>query len=416
MLELQAGPEGTAKQFYRRHHTAVVSAVLSVTGIASGIAVALVLMQALLFTNALMFGASAILALVAVYGLLRHWGFAALTVLAPLPGLLWAAPIASGSDFGALPFLAYGLAIAAATLSCEHKLTELLQPDSVLPARFSRWGAGPLLPVLASAVLMGLLALLWFRGGPSADAALQAVADSVLALLSVLVLLPLGISLLHFDEALVARANRAGEQRGRWLEGLAFAAIPRWGLSLTGVTVILIVLGWYGARGVLQDAFVLRAASVLLVALVGGLVGAGWREGLALAGAIAGACLLTLWAHVSVSGLPDGGVSVLQIGGFACVLAFYGVWRVRQYQQRRETARERVLSDCGGALISVIASAAVLVPLLVLKPMSVVMLLGLVVAGFAGVLLTPALVTGLEAFFPRSATVEQLYGRAAPKR
>lgn len=414
-MALQAGPEGTAKQFYRRYHTAVVSAVLSVTGIASGVAVALVWMQAPLFTNALLFGASAILALVAVYGLLRHWGLAALTVLAPLPGLLWAAPIASGSDFGALPFLAYGLAIAAATLSCEHKLTELLQPDSVSPAGFSRWGAGPLLPVAAGLVLMLVLALLWFRSGVSTDAALQAIADSALALLSVLVLLPLGISLLSFDEAFVARANRAGEERGRWLEGLAFVAIPRWGLSLSGVTVVLIVLGWYGARGVLQDAFVLRAASVLVVALVGGLVGDGWREGVALAAAIGGACLLSLWA-LSVSNVPNGGVAVLQIGGFACVLAFYGVWRVRQYRQRREDARERVLSDCGGALIAVIASGGALVPLLMLQPAASATLLGLVFAGFSGVLLAPALVTGLEAFFPRRATVEELYGRSVPKR
>ena len=338
MLGLQAGLEGTAKQFYRRYHKAVVSAVLSVTGIVTGTAAALVLTQALVFSNALMLGASAVLVLGLAYGFLRHWGLAALTVMAPLPGLLWAAPIASGSDFGAVPFLAYGLTVTAATLYCERELTLLLQPDAVPPG-FSRWGNGPFLPVLAALGVMALTAFIWFRGGAGADAALQAVADSALALLSVLVLLPLGISLLHFDEAFVARANRAGEQRGRWLEGLDFAAIPRWGLSLAGITMVLIVLGWYGAREALQDAPVWRAATVILVAIVGGVIGAGWREGLALAAAIGAACLLFLWASVIATGLPDGAIAVLQIGSFAAVLSFYGVWRVHQYRQRRQAAR-----------------------------------------------------------------------------
>ena len=61
------------------------------------------------------------------------------------------------------------------------------------------------------------------------------------------------------------------------------------------------------------------------------------------------------------------------------------------------------------------ASAAALVPLIVVQPAAAVHLIGVFIAGVAGVLLAPALVTGLEAFFPRSATVEQLYGRGTKR-
>lgn len=419
-MDLQAGLEGTAKQFYRRHQMVVVVSVVSLAGIATGTAAAYALSQTLIFTNVLLLSASAVAALVVAYALLRHWGFAALSVLAPLPGLIWAAPIASGSDFGSVPFLAYGLGLTFAVFYSEYRLSRFLHPEPEWNGgKTSLWGAGPLLPTLAAGGLVAIIALAWFRGGASQDAAWQVAGDSGLALATVLLLLPLGLSLLHFDEAFVARANRALEQRERWLEGLTFAAIPRWGLSITGITVILIVLGWYGARGVLQGEMLLRSLAIVMVVIVGGFVGGGWREGLALGGAVGAACLLTLWASVIASGGDGGGVVVLQSGGLTAVISLWGLWRARHFREGHETARaarERVLADSGSAVIAVVASAGALLPLLLVHSSAVVALLGVGFAGLAGVLLVPALATGLEALAPRRATVEQLYGSKRPRR
>jgi len=414
MLELQAGPEGTAKQFYQRYHTFIVTAVLSVTGIATGTTAVLALMQAFIFSTALLIVTGAVVALVVVYGLLRHWGSSALTVLAPLPGLVWAAPISSGSDFASVPFLAYGLAIATATLYSDYKLNALLQPEPALsngepPSR----RAGPFLPALTASALMAGLALMWFYNAVFHDAALQAVADSCLSLLSVFLLLPIGLSHLRFHETFVVRANRAHEQRDRWLEKLTFAAVPRWGLSLTGITLILIVLGWYGARGLLQDQMLLRAVSVLPVMVAGRFIAGGWREGVAFAAAVGTTSLLTLWASVVMPSIPNSDVIILQSATFAALLAMWGAWRVSHYRLRRDTARaarERVLADCGAPLIAAVVAIGAVLPLLVLQASALVAVAGLASAGVAGVLLFLAMQSGIEAIFPRSATVEHLYG------
>jgi hypothetical protein len=209
------------------------------------------------------------------------------------------------------------------------------------------------------------------------------------------------------------RANRAHEQRERWLETLTFAAVPRWGLSLTGITLILIVLGWYGARDVLQGEMLPQGASVLLAMIAGRVIAGGWREGVAFAAAVGTTSLLTLWASVVVPGVPNGGVVILQCATFAGLLALWGAWRVSHYRQRRGTARaarERVLADCGGPLIALIAAIGAVLPLLVLQASAVVAVAGLASAGLAGVLLFLAIQSGIEAVFPRWATVEQLYG------
>lgn len=408
MVELQAGLLGRAQQFCRRHHALVVMAVLSAAGIATGTTAVLAFIEAPALSTAALIAVGAAFAFLCAYALIRHRLFALFCALAPIPGLIWAAPLAAGADFGAVPFLAYGFGFAAAVFWAENRLLQLLRASPAMTA----------LPALLATIgLMAVLAVLWFRGTPAADAALQAVGDAVLTILSVALLLPIAASYLHFDESFIAEANRAREWRLRWCEGLSALAMPRWGISVLGITAVLIVLGWYGAQLPVSEAAGLRLASVILFVLIGGLLGGGWREGLSHMLAAAAVCLLLLWAF-TVSRAQSEAV-LLQLIGLASLLALNGFWRVWRYRRCGEgggQARGRVLEDSGGALAAIGGSAGAVAVLVIAQPKIVVLLYGVFCAAVCGLLLAPGIMTGLEMLAPRRSNVEELYGRKRRKR
>lgn len=408
MMELQAGLLDRAQQFYRRHHTLVVMAVLSLAGIITGTTAVLALYETPAIGTAALICIGAAFAFFCALALVRHRLFALFCVLTPLSGLVWAAPIAAGTDFDAVPFLAYGFGFAAAMFWAENRLLSLLRAGpatTALPA------------ILATFVELVVLAVLWFRGTAAADAALQAVTDTALTVLSATLLLPVAVSYLHFDENFIAEANRAREQRLRWLEWASALAVPRWGLSALGISGILIVLGWYGAQLSLLDAVGTVAVSLALCALVGGLVGAGWREGLAHLLAAGAAFLLFLWAFTVSKGGTQHAVATLQLVGLGSLLALNGFWRVWRHRLRGEVphqARGRVLEDCGGALAAL--GGCVCSVLALAQTSAVALLFGVFCAGACGLFLAPALATGLEVLLPRRGNVEELYGRKRRKR
>ncbi|GAA0537368.1 hypothetical protein GCM10008941_16300 [Rhizomicrobium palustre] len=378
-----------------------VTAVLSVAGIATGIATGLALSQALVFQNALYLALGACLAILPCYALTRRWLIAAMTALAPLPGLIWAAPVSSGSDFGLLPFLAYGLGFAAALFYSDDRLTLLLQAGPE---------GRPLRAGWMSAALATVSGTLLLSGKP--DMAIQIAADSILVMLSVTLLLPMALSFLHFDEDFIAEANRAREERGRVFEGLAFAATPRWGLSLSGICLVLMTLSWYGAHISGSSVMALGAAAVLIA--LGWWTGGGWREGLALGLAFVAAALLALWILAIAPRAAEGGAVALQAAILTSFLALCGLAKVRIFRQRGELpagARGRMLEETGPVFAAVCGVLLMLTLPVLLIPGAVAFYFVIAAAGLSGGLLAPAVVTALEALFPRKRRLEELYVR-----
>lgn len=402
---LQAGLTGTAKQFIQRHHRLVVAALLSVATIVTvaTAAVALTRFGAPNLVPVALIVVGAALALAPAYFLTRHLWLAVCVAVAPLPGLIWSAAFAGRAPDALLPLLAYGIGFAAAALYTENKLAKLLRTGP---------GAAPFAPLLLSILgLMGGLALVVFW--PPREA-LSAVAATSAVLASSALLLPLVTSYLRFDEAFVVRANRAREQRARWFERLGQVAVARWGLSFTGITAIMLALGWYGARGSGPGGLIQHIACLVLMAVAGGAIGRGWREGIAFAFAGLAGCLFLVWMDAAMSRYVSGPGAELASFTFYAVVALSGLWRTRCYRLRGEApgaARGRVLEESGGVVAGVTGAALVLMPALIVTHCAGVAILGIVAAALAGLVLCPAVVTGLEALVPRRRSVEELYGK-----
>jgi len=390
-------------------HTAVVSVVLSLAGLGTGTATALAYFQAIAVADiAALAGATVLVALVCFWQA-RHAVLALLTAIAPLPGLIWAAPLSGGSYFGMVAFLGYGFGAAVAVLYAQHVLDRLLSHGD---------GESPWWSAAVAAGLLAVLGALWFWHGDGADAALQAAADTAAALLSVLLLLPLAVSHLSFDENFVADANRARERRALRFEKLGHGAIPRWGLALTGIALIFLALGWFDAEPMLREGWWRIAVSVVLVCGALGAWARGWREGIGLGLITAIAGLAALWWRIYDGRTPFGAVSALQIAILAAFVGLCAARAMRLWRHEGDTdamARRRALEDSSGAVFATLAATAATLPALLLHPGAVVFVLASLAAGLSGALLFPAILTGLETLLPRRRTVDEVFGKMKKK-
>jgi len=390
-------------------HTAVVSVVLSLAGLGTGTATALAYFQAIAVADiAALAGATVLVALVCFWQA-RHAVLALLTAIAPLPGLIWAAPLSGGSYFGMVAFLGYGFGAAVAVLYAQHVLDRLLSHGD---------GESPWWSAAVAAGLLAVLGALWFWHGDGADAALQAAADTAAALLSVLLLLPLAVSHLSFDENFVADANRARERRALRFEKLGHGAIPRWGLALTGIALIFLALGWFDAEPMLREGWWRSAVSVVLVCGALGAMARGWREGVGLGLITAIAGLAALWWRIYDGRTPFGAVSALQIAILAAFVGLCAARAMRLWRGAGDTdamARRRALEDSSGAMFATLSATAATLPALLIHPGATVFVAATIAAGLSGTLLFPAVLTGLETVLPRRRTVDEVFGKMKKK-
>jgi hypothetical protein len=397
-----AAPSGAAG-FVARHHTAALSVVAALTGVVTAAAAASVWFQSIVWLDAATLMAGAVLAFAVAYWHTRHLALAMLVAATPLPGLVWAAPLSAGAHFGAVPFVAYGFAYALATLYVRHTLDRVLGVAAGEP------------PWRAAAVVLGLTvayALIWFYRTENGDAALQAVGDIIGASASVLLLLPLSAALVHCDEAFVAKVNRARERRGRLFEHLGGATIPRWGLSFTGVALIFLALGWFGAEPELRSGWWRYAVTIVVAAAALGPFAGGRREALGLLLVTAIACLLALWWRNYDARLPFGAVAALEVAMLACLIALSGARLMRLWRASGDEpamARRRALEDGSGAVFATLGAAAAALPSLVFAGAQVIVL-AIFVGGLCGALLPAVIVSGLDAILPRRRSVDDVFG------
>ena len=406
-LEAGTGFGGAAREFYGRYRISIVSVVLSLVGIATGTATAMSLLQNAAMLDPLVLGAGVVLAAGCCAVQTRHVGLAALTALAPIPGLIWASPLSDGVNFGAVPFLAYAFGFAVAALLAQAIVEQGLD------------GEGDEYPWRAAGAALGLMLVLgvfWFWGTDAGTAAVQAVTDAVFCTASALVLLPMGASLLHLDESFVARANRVRERRQRIFERLALVVTPRWALSFTGIAFVFLALGWFGAEPQMRTggtALLLRVASVGVVVVGAGIFARGWREGLAVGLTGAVVCLVSLWATVVGARDVFAPVGVLLATSVALFLALHAGRRAVRYTPRETPldARRRTIEDTSASQTFASAGALLTVfPAVAVWPSYAPFAIALFAAGFCGIVFAPAAVTALEALFPRRRSVEDLYG------
>jgi len=406
------GAAGAARQFALRHRVLLLSLALSALGIATGVATTNSILGGASLGDAGLILAGAVLAATCSLLHTRHLALAVLTAAAPLPGLIWAAPMNADAAFGVVPVLAYAFAYAIAVMLAHNTLIRTLDDGTA---------ENPFKPVAAAAGLMAALALLWFWRAATGAASFQAVLDVVLAAASTLIVMPIGASFLHFDEEFVATANRVRERRQRLLEKIAMTAVPRWGMSIAGIALIFVALAWFGAEPAFSfvhfaNAPVLFAVSLVLTFAVALSVCRGWREGFAATIAAGLAGLTALWAFAVIGKMaPTAPVGVLELVSLASFLAFYGARRAAAYRRLGDDtaiARLRAVEDLGGPqLFAILGGIAALLPVVALHPADGAYALALAFAGAGALGFAPALATACEMLVPRRRSVEELYGR-----
>jgi hypothetical protein len=403
---------GAAREFALRHRVLLLSLALSVLGISTGAALANSILGGASLGDAGLILAGAVLAAACSLLHTRHLTLAVLTAAAPLPGLIWAAPMSGDARFGVVPALAYAFAYAVAVVQAQTVLVRAL--DGGAPEH-------PFKPVAATAGLMAALSLLWFWRGVAGAAAFQAVLDVVLAVASTLIIMPIGEVFLHFDEMFVAAANRVRERRQRLFEMIAMIAVPRWGLSIAGIALIFVALAWFGAEPAFSfvpfaNAQVLFAVSLGLMFAVAVSICSGWREGFGATVAAALAGLVALWAFAAIGKIaPTSPVGIVELVSLALFLAFCGARRAAAYRRLGDDsaiARLRAVEDLGGPqLFAILGGIAVLLPFVVVDPANAAYAVALAFAGAGALGFAPALATACETLVPRRRSVEELYGR-----
>ena len=345
------------------------------------------------------------LLLILSYWHLRHWGLAVLAVIAPLTGAVGGTflmssfqPFAYLAGFIAASFLAS--AIAAATAAGR---------TTFLREAFVTFG----FPLLCGFLLMGLSPFTALIGTH-----VQTLPHVFLAALSVaacfasaIVLLPAGALVLRYGENFVTRANRAREDRARWLASLDAVTQPRWGMSFSGIALIFSVLGYFGLRNsgnfTVGGSPLRLVAEAFLILAIAYLAARNFRRALAVLLALVPVVLVSAWLLAKAGSWPAPTDLLLALGLMAMpVLVMAG--RASAFERQGHSpavATVRALEQNGATILaaSLAAGLAVALSYGYADPVEG---FGVLLGGIAALVLQPALTTAFYALFPKRVSLD----------
>lgn len=361
--------------------------------------------------------AAVILSLAIVFLRVRHFYLAIATVLAPLPGLVWAGILAAPGPQTII--LVYTFAVALSIFIAGMVADSVARGESAEPAA-SRAFTRVLVSCALTVLLLSVLLVIWFVQEPE-KIAITGI-QMGFSCLSALIITPLVASGLRYSEAYLEAFNRLREARGRVMESMAMVAVPRWGVSFAGIALVFAVLGWFGANDLIRDTEFLAQpalwiASIVAIFLSGYALGGGWRNATALAGAFVTVLTCGLWA------LEETGIQLTNVDFMELPLAMAGsllaalILLVRAERYRRtgdhvSVGLLRAIEKCGISIFySGLAGLVSLAPLTLSHPEWPALAVMVVMGGLAAGIFMPAFATLLEAIFPRRRTLEEVFGK-----
>ena len=341
-----------------------------------------------------------------------HLALSLAAVFGPLGGMVWL--IALGERLHLSPpsqpeVFSFGLAVSF--LALDTFLDRVMGDTSRTSpaAAIVRGSAAPVLSALAVAAVISAATFQFSHAGIAA--AWDLLQLSLVSVSSIGVVAALG-TLAHLDESFIASSNRMREARTVWTWPLSRLATRRWALSISGVALVVLVLGGFGAAPLEFRITIALSLLVLCMFLSAWLFTRNWRISIGTGAGFLIASLLGLWGWKQSGGygpFPPPGWSE---GCCVAVLMLAAVgFRTTAIEAERSESIRLVLAveNISGAIGYAALGALVTT---VLSPGAAPVFVTLVIAGvFCSLVFTPSVSATLEAAVPRRRTVVELYGQ-----
>ncbi len=341
--------------------------------------------------------------------LTRNSVLAALVGLAPIAGATWSLALMSESGPTRTDLdLALALGSVVAFLCADEFEAQLASGSDLRIAAFAglrvawRSASGSLVPAAGALVLA-------VDGNWSVGTALVTTSWLLLPVLAALALVPAGAMLVVLDEPFLSRVNRAREWRTETAYPLTLVTIPRWGLSVSGVGLVALVLSYFGAEPVTGGGHWIAYAIALGSLPVSLVLTRDWRTTIGLGFSLSVISLMGLWAAT----LQNAGAHFDAVGFYGAVTIGFAL--MVGVAARGAPGRERsaVLARAveKRAAVVICATTSVLVAELVTVQLSPAIAIVILASAICSLLLVTAISSALEVVVPRRKSIAELYAR-----
>ena len=337
--------------------------------------------------------------------LTRHVGLACLTGLTPVVGVIWSLALESRPDPLSTD-LGFGLALAslASFAFVDEFLSRIASDADSRAAALSSMGASWRPVAGALLLVMGALAHeIDSHGFGTATASW--LGEMLLPVLAAIALVPIGAMFTKLDEPSISRINRAREWRMHAAYPLTLAAVTRWSWSLSGIALVVSVLGCFGAERFVASMNWVAPVIALLSLLVSRWLVRDGRTATGLCASLLVTALVGLWAgaaHSAGTSLHIAAIYEALSIGFALSIvvasaASRGAGLVRAVEERTPL----ILCVAASVLLALLVAGQLDLPTAVIVTASAV----------SSLLLVTAFSSVLETVLPRRKSVAELYKR-----